>query len=67
MVFDFLTIDDVDVAGKTVFLRADINCPLDPTTKRIRYEAGNRCTSEQTWKIRFYKPRKSQQSASNVP
>ncbi len=35
MVYDFLTLDDVDVAGKTVFLRADINVPLDPTSKRI--------------------------------
>ena len=35
MVYDFLTLDDVDVADKTVFLRADINSPLDPNTKRI--------------------------------
>lgn len=35
MVFDFLSIDDVDVSGKTVFLRADINSPLDPNSKRI--------------------------------
>jgi phosphoglycerate kinase len=35
MVYDFLTIDDLDVNGKTVFLRADINSPLDPNTKRI--------------------------------
>ena len=35
MVYDFLTLDDVDVAGRTVFLRADINIPLDPASKRI--------------------------------
>ena len=35
MVYDFLTLDDVDFADKTVFLRADINSPLDPNTKRI--------------------------------
>jgi phosphoglycerate kinase len=35
MVYDFLTLDDIDVSGKTVFLRADINSPLDPGTKRI--------------------------------
>ena len=35
MGFDFLTLDDVDVEGKTVFLRVDINCPLDPVSKRI--------------------------------
>lgn len=35
MVFDFLTLDDVDVAGKTVFLRVDVNVPVDPDSKRI--------------------------------
>lgn len=35
MVFNFLTLDDVEVKGKTVFLRVDINSPLDPKTKRI--------------------------------
>jgi len=35
MVLDFLTLDDVDVEGKTVFLRVDINSPLDPVSKRI--------------------------------
>ena len=35
MVYDFLTLDDVDVSGKTVFLRCDINSPLDPSSKRI--------------------------------
>ncbi|KON30965.1 hypothetical protein AC482_02435 [miscellaneous Crenarchaeota group-15 archaeon DG-45] len=35
MVFEFLTLDDVDIEGKTVFLRVDINSPLDPTSKRI--------------------------------
>ncbi|MES0324673.1 MAG: phosphoglycerate kinase [Candidatus Bathyarchaeia archaeon] len=33
--YDFLTLDDLDVSGKTVFLRADINSPLDPASKRI--------------------------------
>ncbi|MBC8462728.1 phosphoglycerate kinase [Candidatus Bathyarchaeota archaeon] len=35
MVYDFLTLDDLDVSCKTVFLRADINSPLDPASKRI--------------------------------
>ena len=35
MVFDFLTLDDVEVEGKTVFLRVDVNVPLDPASKRI--------------------------------
>ena len=30
-----LTIDDFDFAGKTVFLRLDMNCPIDPDTGRI--------------------------------
>ena len=28
-----LTLDDVNVDGKTVLLRVDINSPLDPATK----------------------------------
>ena len=28
-----LTLDDVNVDGKTVLLRVDINSPLDPSTK----------------------------------
>lgn len=35
MVYDFLTLDDVEVEGKRVFLRVDINSPLDPSTRRI--------------------------------
>ena len=35
MVYDFLTLDDADLKGKTVYLRADINSPLDPNSKRI--------------------------------
>ncbi|MGD2200928.1 MAG: phosphoglycerate kinase [Candidatus Bathyarchaeota archaeon] len=35
MAFNFLGLDDVDVSGKTVFLRVDINSPLDPVSKRI--------------------------------
>ena len=35
MVFKFLTLDDIDLAGKTVFLRVDINSPIDPVSKRI--------------------------------
>ena len=29
---EFLTIDDFDFKGKTVFLRVDMNCPIDPDT-----------------------------------
>jgi len=31
----FLTLDDLNLNGKTVFLRVDINCPLNPETKKI--------------------------------
>ncbi len=33
--FDFLTLDDVESSGKRVFLRVDINVPLDPSTHEI--------------------------------
>ncbi len=32
---DFFTIDDFDLRGKTVLLRADINSPMDPVSGRI--------------------------------
>ncbi|HEX7514193.1 MAG TPA: phosphoglycerate kinase, partial [archaeon] len=32
---DFLTIDDVEVKGKTVLLRVDINVPVDQGSLRI--------------------------------
>lgn len=35
MIDDILTIDDVDVKGKTVLLRADLNCPTDPMTRML--------------------------------
>ena len=31
----FLSIDDLNLEGKTVLLRVDINCPLDPETNVI--------------------------------
>jgi phosphoglycerate kinase len=46
MTFDFLTLNDVDVEGKTVFLRVDINSPLDPTSKRILDDSRIRATVE---------------------
>jgi phosphoglycerate kinase len=33
--FDFSTLDDVDTTNKRVFLRVDINVPLDPSTHLI--------------------------------
>ena len=30
-----LTLDDFDLAGKTIYLRVDMNCPIDPRTHQI--------------------------------
>jgi phosphoglycerate kinase len=46
MPFDFLTLDDVDVSGKTVFARVDINSPLDPVSKRILDDSRIKATLE---------------------
>ncbi len=46
MPFDFMTLDDVDVSGKTVFLRVDINSPLDPVSKRILDDSRIKATLE---------------------
>jgi len=34
-VMKVLTLDDFDLKGKTVFLRVDMNCPIDPETLEI--------------------------------
>jgi phosphoglycerate kinase len=36
---EFLSLDDVDLVGKTVLVRVDINSPLDPKTGRILSDA----------------------------
>ena len=33
---NFKTLDDVDVAGKTVIVRVDLNSPIDPSTGKIQ-------------------------------
>jgi phosphoglycerate kinase len=33
--FRFQTLDDVSTGGKTIFVRVDVNCPLDPSSKQI--------------------------------
>ncbi len=35
MALPFKTMDDVNLAGKRVLLRVDLNCPVDPKTKKI--------------------------------
>ncbi len=42
--FDFQTLDDVDTRGKKVFLRVDINVPLDPSTHEILDDTRIRAT-----------------------
>jgi phosphoglycerate kinase len=42
--FHFLTLDDVVTKGKTVFVRVDINSPLDPKTKEITDDTRIRMT-----------------------
>jgi phosphoglycerate kinase len=41
-----LTLDDIDVSGKTVLVRCDMNVPVDKETKRIK----------ETFKIEAHKP-----------
>jgi len=44
--YDFSTLDDVDTSGKRVFLRVDINVPLDPSTHQILDDTRIRAISE---------------------
>ena len=44
--FHFLTLDDVVTKGKTVFVRVDMNCPLDPKNKRILDDTRIKMTRE---------------------
>jgi phosphoglycerate kinase len=36
---EYLTLDDIDVSGKTVLVRVDFNTPVDPETKRLLGDA----------------------------
>jgi phosphoglycerate kinase len=47
-----LTLDDFDLIGKTVFLRVDMNCPIDPNTMEI---SGTRRIEEATETINAIK------------
>ena len=46
MEFEFLTIEDLDVRDKTVFLRVDVNSPLNPSTHEILDDSRIRATKE---------------------
>jgi phosphoglycerate kinase len=48
---DFATLDDVDTKGKRVFLRVDINVPLDPSTHQILDDTRIRAISETLAKL----------------
>ena len=43
--YDFLTLDDIETEGKKVFLRVDINVPLDPSTHQILDDTRIRATA----------------------
>src|SRR3989442_3753063 len=42
----FLTLDDVETSNKRIFLRVDINVPLDPSTHQILDDTRIRAISE---------------------
>jgi len=44
--YEFSTLDDVETAGKRIFLRVDINVPLDPSTHQILDDTRIRAVSE---------------------
>jgi len=44
--FHFLTLDDVKTSGRTVFVRVDMNSPLDPSSKKILDDTRIRMTRE---------------------
>ena len=44
--FRFLTLDDIVTKGRTVFVRVDVNSPLDPSTKEIIDDTRIRMTRE---------------------
>ncbi len=46
MDFDFLTLDDLNLVGKTVFVRADFNVPIDPASGLILDETRIRSIKE---------------------
>ena len=46
----FLTLDDVDVKGKTVLVRVDFNSPVDPETKKLLDDTRIRAHGETTIK-----------------
>jgi len=46
----FLTLDDVDVKGKTVLVRVDFNSPVDPETKKLLDDTRIRAHGETTLK-----------------
>ena len=50
-----LTLDDFDLKGKTIFLRVDMNCPIDPNTMEI---SGTRRIEEATETINAIKDAK---------
>ncbi len=46
MALRFLTLDDFDLEGKTVFLRVDVNSPIDPSSNAILDDSRIKATKE---------------------
>ena len=46
MSFNFNTIDDFEIDGKTVLIRIDINSPVDPSTGTILDDTRERLHAE---------------------
>src|SRR5438094_9592147 len=55
MARDFFTMDDFDLAGHTVLLRADINSPVDPATRQLPNDARIRAHLTTTRRLRHSK------------
>ncbi|HKZ99050.1 MAG TPA: phosphoglycerate kinase [Thermoplasmata archaeon] len=52
MARDFFTMDDFDLAGRTVLVRVDINSPIDPATGRLLSDARIREHAATLWDLR---------------
>jgi phosphoglycerate kinase len=55
MARDFFTMDDFDLAGRTVLVRVDINSPIDPSTGQILSDARMRDHAATLWDLRHAK------------
>jgi len=52
--YDFLTLDDVETSGKRIFLRVDINVPIDPSTDEILDDTRIRAISDTLKELKMH-------------